>query len=467
MIDGVKILCIGTDPNSWETHPLLSFSTKVDEQTGEIKSGTKTAFFKGLHFFLIPSTKSNEIHCILRGSLARYYNNGRDNAFDFNIAMLRETIQDLQNRFKIDVSKAIVQHFEYGLNIETEQPPKKIIRGLRAFQSDSFTSLKIDEVFNGRQIQKQEYQYKIYDKALQLRKKNKNILRVELAIKSRKKAKKYGIEVLQDLIEAEKLNKVKPDLLKVWEQMIFHDKGIKWREMSAPQQKKWLFYLDATNWEGFSRQQRTRAKKKFNELKSLFSTSNTQERITVLLKNKIEVLTAENDNGLRNLSKEYGSEKMLRFTDLDKGVNSYHFTSPIDQPSTHKNCVKISKPKCTVCRVDISHKKEGAQFCSKRCNNISQAKKRKKRNRQKITLEKKVLNRLLKELPKKNMRVVVTYQNQDLLESIEESTNSLKVPGEEIRTIQSITIHDRERLLLTSYRARKLAKIITASNERN
>jgi len=92
LVDGIKILCIGTNPKSWEANPLLTFATKVDEQTGEIISNTKIAFFKGLHFYLIPSTISTVTHCILRGSLPKYYNNGKDNGYDYSLEMLISTI---------------------------------------------------------------------------------------------------------------------------------------------------------------------------------------------------------------------------------------------------------------------------------------------------------------------------------------------------------------------------------------
>ena len=96
MIDGIKIICIGTKPNQWVKNPLLSFTSKVDEQTGEIKSDTKIAIYRGLRFFLIPSTIADKTHCIIRGSLAKYYNSGRDNAFDFDLRMVHETIEELR-----------------------------------------------------------------------------------------------------------------------------------------------------------------------------------------------------------------------------------------------------------------------------------------------------------------------------------------------------------------------------------
>ena len=364
MIDGIKIICISTRSKDWENNHLLSFTSKVDEQTGEIKSDTKIAYFKGLYFFLIPSTKSEHIHCIIKGSLAKYYNNGKDNAFDYNIEMLIETINDLNFKFSINPYKAIIQHFEYGCNIHTEKTPKSIIRGLRAYQSDSFTALKMDEVFTGKQIQKQEYKYKIYDKGLQIGSKDINLLRIELAIKSRKKAKIYGVEVLADLTKLTILEKVKPDLLKIWEDMIFYDYGMRWRGMDKKQKEKMLYYLDATNWEKFTRKQRSRAKNNFLKLYSTFCKSTTQKEILEQINIKIVELSASNGHALRFIKNKYSTVNMSRFTHLDKGVNRVHINNP--KPTVK---IKIEKRECMHCKKDISLMRKGSKFCSKQHNN--------------------------------------------------------------------------------------------------
>ena len=320
MIDGVKVLCIGTHYLQWESNPLLSFESKIDTTTGEILSDNKIAHYQGLHFFLIPSTINNDIHCILRGSLAKYYNEGIDNAFDYNMGMLQETISELHHKFHIDPFKAKIQNLEYGVNIKTVQPPKTIIRGLRAYQSDAFDLLRMDEIFTGKQIQKQEYQYKVYDKGIQTHKKHFNLLRVEIAIKSTKKAKTYGIEVLVDLMDLKKLNAIKPDILKIWEEMIFYDSGMNWRTMNKKQKEKMLYYLDATNWQKFNRKQRFRAKNIFIDLRNTFCKSKTQHDILLKIGEKLTELEAVKGNALRNLYKQIGSQKKERFTHLNKGV---------------------------------------------------------------------------------------------------------------------------------------------------
>ncbi|MDT0647477.1 hypothetical protein RM545_12315 [Zunongwangia sp. F260] len=465
MIDGVKIRCVGTNSRDWENNPLLSFSTKVDEQTGEIKSDTKIAFYRGLYFFLIPSTIKDEVHCILRGSLPKYFNHGRDNAFDFTFQMLRESIFDIKNRFSIDPNTAIVQHFEYGVNIHTEKAPQTIIRGLRAFQSNCFTSLKVDEFFNGRQLNKQEYQYKVYDKGLQLRKKGKNFLRVELAVKSQKKAKRYGISVLADLCKMSNLEKIKPDLLKVWEEMIFYDSGMKWRLMNKKQKEKMLYYLDATNWEKFTRKQRFRAKNIFVQLRKEFCSSTTQEDLLQQLIIKLEELTAAKGNALRKLPEENETRKKERFTRLDKPVKRGQNQTQNSPEKKKGKSVKMKKPKCKTCGTDISHKRAGSIYCGKFCNNVQHAKNRKNRRHRRKAIELKNLNYLLKSIEDSEHKFKIFFIRHNKTYFSLYHQHNICLIKEDIQVVKRMEVYsDGDLTTLTSYRARRLLKVISQLN---
>lgn len=293
MIDGVKIKCIGTTAHHWEQNRLLKFATKVDTETGQILSKNRVAFYRGLSFHLIPSTVSDAVHCILKGSFATFHNQGKDNAFDFTLGMLIKTIQELEAVFNIAPARAIVQAVEYGANISPKQTVRSIINGLRAYQSNNFTGLKMDNVFNGKQLDRYEYSYKIYDKGLQTTNPDTNLLRVEYAVKKGRQAQRFGIKVLADLADPENLHHLKTALLEVWGNVIFYDKGMRWRYMTDKEQKKMLFYLDATNWGKFTPRQRQVAKHNFQKLNTKFCTSTTQQDISELLTVKLDNLTAK------------------------------------------------------------------------------------------------------------------------------------------------------------------------------
>ena len=473
MIDGIKIRCIGTTPYDWECNHLLKFASSIDTTTGEVLAKNKVAFYRGLSFHLIPSTVANTTHCIVKGSLATYYNKGVNNAFDYDVTMLQKTILELETLFNINPVTAEIQAFEFGANITPVQPTKQIINGLRAYQSDNFTGLKMDNVFNGKQLQRQEYIFKIYDKGLQTAKPEANLLRLEYAIKSTKTARKYGIVVLSDLNSIDKLNKLKTVLLDVWANVIFYDKGLKLRYMNEADTKKMLYYLDATNWGKFSTMQRNRAKKHFRHLHGLYCTSTTQSDVLELLSTKMDKLTAVICYDLRNYAVGYDSQKidaeMLRFTHLDKHVNRNikPLGNSIEIPNKKKveNGLKKHRQKCCSCEVDISHKKANTKYCSKHCNNSIQAKKR-KMNRQNIKKsENQNLVLLLDNLAKSNLLLLVEYATVSGTYADRLEQKEIGAPPDWIKQIFKVTIEAQPvQIVLTSYRARRLIKALTELN---
>ena len=473
MIDGIKIRCIGTLPHDWECNQLLKFASSIDTTTGEVLAKNKVAFYRGLSFHLIPSTVSNATHCIVKGSLATYYNGGTNNAFDYDFEMITATIQELRNVFNINPETAEIQAFEFGANINTTQPTKQIINGLRAYQKDNFTGLKMDNVFNGKQLQRQEYIFKIYDKGLQTNKPDANLMRVEYAIKSIKILRKYNIVFLSDLLNQDKLCALKPILLSVWANIIFYDNGMKWRYMNEAQTKKMLYYLDATNWQKFTTMQRKRAIKHFKELQEQFCNSTTQHDVLELLTLKLDKLTAVNGYDLRNFLDAIESQKpdteMLRFTHLDKhvkrNIKPLENSIKISNKKKPENFKKIIVKKCVSCCKDISDKKPLAKYCSKRCNNVFHSGIRKITRTNLKKVENENLTLLVASLNKTNLLLLVEYATDtgtyaDRLEQTEIGTTP-----EWLKQIFKVTIETPpDAIILTSYRSRKLIKIINKLN---
>lgn len=474
MFDGIKILCKGTKPQDWEHNPLLKFATKIDTTTGEFLANSRVAFYRGLSFHLIPSTISTETHCIIKGSLAVYYNKGGNNAFDYDITMIEFTLHELANKFKVNIETAEIQAVEFGINLTPEQPIKQIINGLRAYQSTTFTGLKMDNVFNGKQLVRQEYAVKIYDKGLQTQSPETNTIRIEYAIKSTKTARKHGVCVLKDLLSPFVIESLKVALLGVWENVIFYDKGMKWRYMNDHQQKKMLYYLDATNWIKFSKMQRLRAKKEFKSLTEQFCSSTTHAEITNLLTQKIDQLKAIKCYHLRNFSPHIGSHttppEMLPFTHLDKGVNSNQNHSKNREQTSikkqEKKRAKIHQKECAVCCSKIEHKRADSLYCSKRCNNSFQAKKRKEVRRENKKSETQNLTVVLSNLKKTNLSLLIEYKADGIEYADQLDQNEIKAPDMWIRSVYKVSIDKRPcEIVLTSYRARKLIKEISKASK--
>ena len=472
MIDGIKIKCNGTTAHDWQSNILLKFYSSIDEATGEILTKNKVAFYRGLSFHLIPSTVSDAVHCFIKGSLAVFHNHGLNNAYDFDFSMLSNSIQELKEVFAVNPNTAQIQTFEAGANLNINQPIKQVISGLRAYQNENFVLLKMEGANVGRMISRTEYALKIYNKGKQSGT-NKNLLRLEYAFKKSRHAQKFSINVLADLLDVSKLEAVKVALCEFWANVIFHDKGLRLRDMNDKETKKMLFYLDATNWAKFSRMQRKRATLHFKELSGRFSTSTTQTEIGELLRLKLDELTAvkcyDFPNFLKGNDSNKRGSKMLRFPSLDEQGNSNIKQSKnsikINTKKMVENEVKNKARKCFKCEVDISHKKTNTKYCSKHCNNSTQAKKR-KMNRQNIKKsENQNLSVLLHSLAKSNLLLLVEYATDTGTYADRLEQKEIDTAPDWIFTVIKVTIEaDPIPIVLTSYRARKLIKSINQLN---
>lgn len=479
MIDGVKIVCKGIDPERWFDSLLLSFHSKMNVRTGDILDEPIYAFHRGLRFIIAPSklSENNGYAMNVRGSLATFYNNGQNNAFDFNIEMLKTTIDELKNEFGIDPETSQITAFEFGANIQPNQQVKNILKGLRAYQYDTFSGLKMDGVFNGYQIKRQNNTFKAYDKGLQTSTPEKNLLRLEYSFNFSKAFSKYGIVVLNDLLNTDKLNAIKSLLSSIWQNAIFYDTGMNWRLMNNKQREKMLYYLDAVNWTNFNRSQRQKAHTNFRQLHKEFCNSSTQLDVLNLLTQKLDELTAETATkkgcDLHDFSKpmesQNGTPKKIRFTSLNKAVN--HIQNNHEKPTKKKGKELIeifaekpqkTKPKkCGVCKVDISRKHPTAKYCTKRCNNSYHAKKRKEQ-RQKVKIaETTQLKALTKNIDRTDLLLLVEYRDNGNLYADYLRQNEINAPNYWSWKVTKVTVINTQPIVLTSYRAKQLIKAIS------
>lgn len=479
MIDGVKIVCKGIDPEMWLNNPALHFHSKVDCKTGEILDEPIHAVYRGLRFIIAPSIlpDNNGYALTVRGSLATFYNEGKNNAFDFNRDMLKATINELHTSFGIDPETAKITAFEFGANIKPHQSVKNILKGLRAYQYDTFSGLKMDGVFNGYQIKRQNTTFKAYDKGLHTSTPETNLLRFEFGFNFSKAFNKYGITVLNDLLDINKLHAIKPLLLNVWQNSIFYDIGMNWRLMNNKQRQKMLFYLDGVNWTNFNFSQRQKANKQFRQLYAEFCTSSTQLDVLNLITQKLDELTAEpitkKGYDLHDFSEAKGSQnqtpKKICFTSLNKAVK--HSQNEYKKPTqnqieklkekTSKKSRKMKPKKCCVCNATISHKQQTAKYCSKHCNNSHHAKKRKEERHKTKKAEIKQLTGLLQNIHRTDLPLLVEYRDNKNLYADYLYQHEINAPYNWIRKVTRVTIMNNRNIVLTSYRAKQLIQTIS------
>jgi len=474
MIDGVKIDCTNCHNLNWQNNKYLKFYTNVNIHTGELLDNTQIAKYKGLKFFITQSTKyKNKTYYSVRGSLHKYFNKGKHNANDFTIDDLQTVINELQQKFNIEPTRATIHNLEFGVNIYTPVPVKEVLKGLVSYGSYTFGTLKIEGVPVGKVLQKQQTNTKIYDKAKQNQKPINNLLRFEIAVKKMIYLKSYGITTLSDLQDKDKIRPLGALLVSVWNDIIYYDKNINWKQLTEFERKKILYYATPRNWNEFSIKQRYRAKKHFNKLLKEFSTSTTHTKISNLIEQKCKQLN-ENICPLINhdLSKKIDDISNVKCPQINRyntQLKCGHFNPQKSQfKKEPKNTQKKPLKKCKVCATDISQKKQGTKFCSKKCNNKYHGQKRTQKRQFRILTEKANLQKLVKILDKNRLLLLVTYKTttgtySDNLEQYEIDTTPNWI--KQITSV-SVTGHRKnsKAIILNSYRARKLIKIINQIN---
>lgn len=370
MICGVKIDVPYLNGNEWLESNILDFYTSTNVQTGEIKEHKLIAKYNGLTFIITASRKySNLNYCQVQGSLHKYFNSGSHNANDFTFSNLQDVLIDLQNKFQIIPEKSILRNLEFGVNIESPITVKEILKNIIAYGNNSFSTLKIEGIRVGKWIEKDEYKIKVYDKGKQYKPDKKNLVRLEISVNKMRFLTKYDIHKLSSLTKILKVQSLGKLLIDFWDDTIYYDKQLNWKLLSEFERKKVLYYAAERNWEEFDKKQRYRAKKHLESLIKKYGRGNSKIIIRDLINKKWCELAADKCPPIHRGKKETFSRSVSTNSPLEHTVRKY--------PNDFQLFGKKNKRSCIVCGKDISGKRKDAIYCSKRCNNSFQAKKRK------------------------------------------------------------------------------------------
>lgn len=484
MIDGVKILC-NLAPEIWEKSK-LSFRSELDESTGEILDGRRLAIYNALRFSLVRGKVHNKTYCNINGSLAKYFNKGKDNAFDYNYQAFTQTLQDLENNFGILPEQAILKGFECGINILLPFPTKTVLKHLKTFKNNEFAGLWIGGINVGYKADHQQYTLKIYDKGTQIKSKDKYILRIEIQIKKMEFVKVFGIQTLADLKKPETWSNLSTLLLSYWSECLYiNDKDFNFKAMSDRMQKKFLRYINPEYWAGLGKVQRLRAKQELKKICNIFQKRDEKNIITILISEKLEKLKPKNVYQLTNCHpsketknyKHFENKNVYQLTTRISGLkgihNLYNFKSKNINKETNKKKPKIilktSTKKCLVCHDSLKFKSSNAKYCSKQCNNKYHTQKRKRMRDKTKKAEIKNLNRILKIISKNRLWLEITYTNENKNYTDTLHQREIITTSEWIRKVKTVTITGIRKnlppVVLTSLRAKKLIRIITQINK--
>ena len=491
MIDGVKILC-NLSPSDWTSNKNLSFRSWADLSTGEIPHDSKHADLKGLRLSIISGNTGT--FCNLRGSLPKYFNNGENNAFDYDYSDFLTTCDLLRDDLKINPKEAVLRGFEFGVNINLPFDISAIYEAVKSFKINICGINKVEGKRNGVRFDFQQYEIKIYDKGQQQTGKKSRLMRFEIVVKKMAFVKSLGIKTLADLQNTRVWVELSKILLKVWAEIIFIDKLLRYKLMSNHQQKKYLRFFDIHYWANLNRNTYYKAKNDLNKLQTLYEGKhNAKQIIYTLIAEKCQKLTtlssAEIGDNLTKLQGQNNTQENVKnatplkksfwrqFNHLDKGLNTGNNsnTNLIENTTNKilnnkKENNKKKKPKksiCMNCKKELKNKKASAKFCGLRCKNHYNGKRRTKERQKQRATEVRELKKLLPKLKALNLPLLVIYKADGTQYADHLQQSEINAPAEWIRQVVKIVVMDEKStppICFTTLRAKQLIREITNIN---
>jgi hypothetical protein len=298
LIDYIKILIRNIAENTWTNNPYLDFYDVINLDTGEIRTLNKygknitthkTAYYKGLDFKLY-STGTLTIS----GSLHKFNNDGAHNFNDFNKTALINVVNELQNKFNLDLQKCIIRGVEVGVNFTPPIETNTIIDNVFLHNTTPFEKKYYSNEGKFVQCEHSHYIVKIYNKALHYLKyfpelKTQRIMRFELKYKKMERLNKIGIYTLNDIINTD-FAIFKNELTTEWKKILYYDTTIEHNSIKLKD------YNNSNYWNELLK---TKSKSTFdkhkNKLKKITEnySQKIQFSINEIITNKINFLNEE------------------------------------------------------------------------------------------------------------------------------------------------------------------------------
>lgn len=293
-IDYIKGEIINGDLKYILNDSKLNFGQPVNIDTGEIirehtragkvKKESRKAVFKNFVFKYIPDT--NRMY--FTGSLHNFYNNGLHNYNDFGIKAFKRTLNNFCLLLRISADQIHITSLEWGVNIVPPIPSNKIIDACLYFGSSIMANSLRSKTANYKEVIKNEFIFKVYNKALQYGISNRYILRIEHKQKDYNKyCRRFNIgQTMQDLINSGFIG-FRSTLINNWNKILFYDPLLS-------EHCKYIKYRDPLFWENLrskkSGRQLIHRKKNHLNLLNKSQGGNIQEKVSQLIETTLDHL---------------------------------------------------------------------------------------------------------------------------------------------------------------------------------
>ncbi len=364
MIDGITIQYNLDNFEAWREQVQIQFYNATNTDTGEIRTKKRedeiVTTFKGKwETFELVVKETREIetgfkryNLNIKGSLHKNHFKGK-NFQSFNWTDLQTQVYHICKTLLIDPNKARIRTIEVGLNIVTPFAVTPFLKGnVINYKGIEFKRYKADR--NGFELglfcDLSQYQVKLYDKGLQ----NDlpiNLMRFEKRFLKMQIPKNMGIIYLTNLLDIQKVKKLKPLIVDAWENVMIYDvencKGLKTTLgsdydllLNGRNPKYWGSLKD------LNRNSYNYKRGKFRDIVLKYG-RNSHYLVSDLIKNEWDSLFINSTN------LPIGESAELR-----------KLTLKIKGKNVESDLLPLHNRVCLSCGKDISSQKSGSKFCS-------------------------------------------------------------------------------------------------------
>ena len=308
----------------------------------------------------------------VRGSLHKYFNEGKHNANDFTPGMARVAVRDLFGVLRLNPDVMRLGGFEFGVNIPLPFSPDRFINAVIAYSAGERVPIKTPTIKNslGIVFEYGDYDVKIYNKSTgsDVPYCDLNILRVEIKVKRRKVIKNVLVDSVSDLLETRVWRELIGWLRPVIDNLIVYEHGTVDDTGFSPLKKQ--LFRDGTTinyWNlckmDHSRQTYRNKLKSFQNLIDKYSTSTLKERVNGIFQAKLNEVEASLNSPVADERNTFILEK----NDKTGGTSPITQNRVITLPARIRGCLAVHEQVenikvCPVTGLDISMQRKESHF---------------------------------------------------------------------------------------------------------
>lgn len=354
----IDYLCIEIkiDVEKLLSNPILTFSSSINERTGEVLVN-KNGYFKrvaqlgNLEILINTKLATNKSKVTLKGSIHKY-SQQNTNYNDFTLEQFKTSVYELCNTLQIEPISCLLHGFEYGVNINTHHATNSFLNSIISHKGKEYEKREFNSKGYLKSFHYSHHFIKIYDKGKQYNI-DSNILRYELHIERMQYLHKRDINIvtLNDLLKPKIHNRLLKLLIDNIDNMYFYDYRINIDKVQNKSDIKVLLQgANPTFWKQYKESHSATAYKKklkrYKELITKFAPSDLKAEFKTLVLDKWQTL-------IKSCPK-------LPHTENRKVAQSY--------PYIVGNISTPYPKRCLTCGKDISHQRNNSKYCRFKIN---------------------------------------------------------------------------------------------------